>query len=222
MSTKTILSLVLILLLPLGGGAAATEMPPSVALDGFWYYNGFLADKTPGAGYTVIPAQPVALHADRDAASRIVGTLPPGKEATLLALCYIAHPGLHPVTIRQPLSSPDGTKTLQPGETVGYISIYGGDALAVYHRGEIIAVEALGVELPPNRKEIREAENQWLYLSDRQGTSGWCQYATDGHRHNARWRINTAAAVGGSADLNPIVFGNFPQFQRLTTLLTQQ
>jgi hypothetical protein len=214
------LSIVVIwLLVCAAAGALAADMPQTLVIDGFWYYDGYLADDIAVAGYTVIPNQPTILYAERDTSSRAVGVLPPDQEADLKAVSYIARPGQYKLIVKQALASADGNKELKPGAVVGFVSIYGGDALAVYYNGEIIAVEARGVEFSPEPFNYPQAQNQWLYLTGRQGISGWCQYSTKKNDLGGRWRINHAAAAGGLANLNTIVFGQYPKFQRLTTLI---
>jgi hypothetical protein len=210
---------VLWLMVCFGAGALAADLPETLVIDGFWYYDGYLADDIAAAGYIVIPKQPIALYSERDTSSQVVGVLPPDQEADLRAVSYIAHPGQYKLIIKQALATADGNKELKPGTVVGFVSICGGDALAVYYNGEIIAVETRGVEYSPEPFKYPQAQNQWLYLTSQQGISGWCQYSSEKNDLGGRWRINNAVAAGGSADLNPIVFGQYPKFHRLTTLI---
>lgn len=217
-----VLSIVVFWLLACSGaGALAADIPQTLVIDGFWYYDGYLADDVAAAGYSVIPKQPITLYSERDTSSRVVGVIPPDQEADIKAVSYIAHPGQYRMKINQALAATDGKQALKTGDVVGFVSVYGSDALAVYYNGEIIAVEAGGVEYSPEPFEYPQAKNQWLYLSDRQGMSGWCQYSAGKNDLRERWRINYATAAGGTANFNPIVFGRYPKFQRLTTLLLQ-
>lgn len=222
MQKKIVLPIIVLCsLLFLGCVAIASDIPQIMELESFWYYDGYLTKSVPDAGYIVIPKQPVTLYAARDAASPAVGVIPPGQEADIMAISYTARPGQYKLTVKQALSTKDGKRKLKPGEIVGFVSAYGGDAVAVYHNGEIIAVETKGLELSPQTFQYPQAQNQWLYISDRQGLSGWCQFGVGQSGPGERWRINLAHAAGGSANFNPIVFGHRPEITRLTVFLVQ-